>query len=535
VGDGTDWFLTEAERGNDATGLDRRRADGLAWSEGNAVTALVHGATYFARLREVLAATGAGDLVMFTDWRGDPDEILGGPGSAVADVFRAAVARGVIVKGLIWRSHWDRLQFSAHENRLLGEDINAAGGECIRDMRVRPGGSHHQKFVVVRHAARPERDVAFVGGIDLCHSRRDTAEHLGDPQRQSMSAVYGPRPPWHDAQLEIHGPAVADIEYCFRERWEDRTPVSLNPGYRLADALRRTDDDAASRMPAQKADPAPAGELAVQVLRTYAARRPPYPFAPGGERSIARAYLKAVGRAHRLIYLEDQYFWSDEVVTCFADALSANPELHIIAVIPHCPDQDGRVSLPMNLVGRQQALDLLHRVAPGRVALYGLENLHGVPVYVHAKVCVIDDVWASVGSDNVNRRSWTHDSELSCALIDRRRDHREPMVIDRFGSGARVFARDLRLELAREHLDRKPDDDSDLVDPQGAFAAFRSAAEQLQRWYDSGRTGPRPPGRLRPYRLQRLSRTTRLWATPLYRIIADPDGRPRKLRRTGKF
>jgi phosphatidylserine/phosphatidylglycerophosphate/cardiolipin synthase-like enzyme len=39
-------------------------------------------------------------------------------------------------------------------------------------------------------------------------------------------------------------------------------------------------------------------------------------------------------------------------------------------------------------------------------------------VYVHAKACVVDDTWTCVGSDNLNLRSWTHDSELSCAVID---------------------------------------------------------------------------------------------------------------------
>ena len=103
---------------------------------------------------------------------------------------------------------------------------------------------------------------------------------------------------------------------------------------------------------------------------------------------------------------------------CFAEALRRNPRLHLIAVIPHHPDQDGRFSKPPNLVGRQQALDELHAAAPDRVAVYGIENHAGTPVYVHAKVCVVDDVWAAVGSDNINRRSWTHDSELSCAVID---------------------------------------------------------------------------------------------------------------------
>jgi hypothetical protein len=152
----------------------------------------------------------------------------------------------------------------------------------------------------------------------------------------------------------------------------------------------------------------------------------------------------------------------------------------------------------MNLVGRQQALDLLNAAAPGRVAVYGIENHHGNPVYVHAKVCVIDDVWASVGSDNLNRRSWTHDSELSCAVVDERRDDREPRVVDRFGDGARTFARNLRLELAREHLDRDPGEDADLIEPRGAFTAFAEAAQRLQHWHDTGCTGPRPPGRLRP-------------------------------------
>jgi len=68
-------------------------------------------------------------------------------------------------------------------------------------------------------------------------------------------------------------------------------------------------------------DPGAAGPLAVQVVRTYPAKRPPFPFAPQGERSVARAYLKALRRARSLIYLEDQYLWSDEVSGVLAAAL----------------------------------------------------------------------------------------------------------------------------------------------------------------------------------------------------------------------
>ena len=164
--------------------------------------------------------------------------------------------------------------------------------------------------------------------------------------------------------------------------------------------------------------------------------------------------------------------------------------------------------------------------------VFDVENHEGTPVYVHAKVCVVDDVWASVGSDNFNRRSWTHDSELSSAVLDTTRDEREPRDPTGSGDGARVFARDLRLRLAREHTDRDPSgaEDADLLDPAAFVATLEAAAEALDAWYAGGRVGPRPRGRLRRHEPEQLTRATRLWATPIYRLVDDPDGRPLKLR-----
>jgi phosphatidylserine/phosphatidylglycerophosphate/cardiolipin synthase-like enzyme len=290
-------------------------------------------------------------------------------------------------------------------------------------------------------------------------------------------------------------------------------------------------DLSAGRLPDQPPDPAPMGPHAVQVLRTYPSRLQGYDFAPHGERSVARGYTKAIRRARRLIYLEDQYMWSKEVATLFADALRRNPGLHLVVVVPRYPDVDGRLALPPNHVGRAQAIDACRRAGGDRVHVYDVENHDGVPVYVHAKVCVVDDVWASVGSDNFNRRSWTHDSELSCAVLDETRDPREPTDPAGLGDGARRFARELRLSLWKEHLDRPAEgDDSDLLDPDEAVRAMDAAADSLQAWHDNGRVGPRPPGRIRPHVPERLSRLTRLWAVPMYHQIYDPDGRPWRLR-----
>ncbi|MBC7558564.1 MAG: phospholipase, partial [Dermatophilaceae bacterium] len=269
-------------------------------------------------------------------------------------------------------------------------------------------------------------------------------------------------------------------------------------------------------LPPQPPDPEPAGSHPIQLLRTYPRRLGGYPFAPAGERSVARGYTKAVTQARHLIYIEDQYLWSPPVAATLAVALQRNPGLHLLAVLPQFPDQDGRVSRPPNLIGRDRAIATLREVAPGRVAIYALESPTGVPVYVHAKVCVIDDQWASVGSDNFNRRSWTHDSELAAAVCQ---------------SG---YARELRLNLAGEHLDRAVPLD-DLHDPVRMFTAFADSAARLQRWYDGGCVGVRPPGRLRPVNDGTLAPLTRVWATVLYHLVYDPDGRPIKHRMGRSF
>jgi phosphatidylserine/phosphatidylglycerophosphate/cardiolipin synthase-like enzyme len=76
--------------------------------------------------------------------------------------------------------------------------------------------------------------VAFVGGIDLCHGRNDDEDHLGDPQAIALDRRYGPRPAWHDTQLEIRGPAVGDLLHTFRERWEDPSPLDHRNPWRAA-------------------------------------------------------------------------------------------------------------------------------------------------------------------------------------------------------------------------------------------------------------------------------------------------------------
>jgi phosphatidylserine/phosphatidylglycerophosphate/cardiolipin synthase-like enzyme len=515
-------MLTAVERRNDANWLDQRHPGDEAWSHGNLVRPLVHGSAYFAQLLEELRELGEGDQVYLADWRGDPDELLDGPGTAIGVELARAASAGARVHGLIWRSHLDRLRMSSAENRMLSEVVNNFGGCLLLDQRVRRVGSHHQKFVVIRHPDRPTDDVAFVGGIDLSHSRNDTADHHGDLQTQTMAEAYGPTPPWHDVQVEIRGPAVADVETCFRERWADPAPLrQLHPWMYVSDRIRG-DRETASRLPDLLPAPPGAGPHTVQLLRTYPSHSPKYPFAPLGERSVALGYRKAIARAERLIYLEDQFFWSAEVAGVFADALRRSPELRLVAVVPRHCDQDGYSAVQSAGLTHQEALHAIHDAGGDRVAILDIENHAGTPVYVHAKVCVVDDTWAAVGSANLNMRSWTHDSELTAAVLDESGD----------GTG---FARDLRLRLMGEHLDRTLDDVADLVDPLSAFDVVRAAAHKLDEWWDRGRSGGRPPGRVRWHKIPEVEPGTHRWGPAMNRMINDPDGRPLSWRRANRW
>ena len=555
----SDLFLLADERGNPDTHVDDHHPEGTAWSTDNRVRPVVHGAPYMRELHDRVAEMGEGDLLYFVDWRGDPDQRLTDDGATVSATFSAAARRGVDVRGLLWRSHWNKFGFHSEKSRLLGIEIDEAGGQCLRDMRVRTGGAHHQKFVVLRHRDDPTRDIAFVGGIDLCHSRRDDASHAGDRQVIAMPQIFGRYPAWHDVHVAVQGPAVYDVESSFRERWEDTTPLTLNPG-RLLSSL--TQGEVLTPRPlAEQAPPPPPvddGHEAVQVVRTYPSILPKgYDFARWGERSIAAANTKAVARARRLVYLEDQYLWSEEVGRHFGRALRENPELRLIAVIPVHPDVDGAVSLPPQLYGRRLAIDLLTEAGGDRVAVYGLTNEAGYPVYVHSKVCIVDDVWASVGSDNFNRRSWSSDSELACAVQDTRVDG-----LDGVDGGERVggevprdaFARRLRRELVGEHLGIDTDEVPD--DPDEVWDLMAACADRLDHWYAAGgpprrhrhvprpkaplrgtavrwrrRSGAstgeagveRPVGRLRRIEPPELTRAQLLWAPRLYDLF-DPDG-----------
>ena len=83
-----DWFLTEEERGNPHTRI-------TAWTDGNAVRPLVDGKEYFAELYAAIERMERGDLLLFTDWRGDANQKVSRNGPSIGEVLCDAARRGV--------------------------------------------------------------------------------------------------------------------------------------------------------------------------------------------------------------------------------------------------------------------------------------------------------------------------------------------------------------------------------------------------------------------------------------------------------
>ena len=132
-------------------------------------------------------------------------------------------------------------------------------------------------------------------------------------------------------------------------------------------------------------------------------------------------------------------------------ALTDNPELHVIAVVPRYPDSDGPLAGPPSRIGQIRAIACCGARRRTASASSTWRTRPGTPIYVHAKICIVDDTWMTCGSDNFNRRSWTTDSELTCAVLDT-----SPPSRRESGPRSGGLAGDLRRQLWAEHLGTEP-------------------------------------------------------------------------------
>lgn len=405
----------------------------------------------------------------------------------VSDVLGFAVGHGVQVGVLLWDapSMGPHITNDPDEQRAA---LEAVGVDCVLDSRSRKI-THllealHQKCAVV------DGTVAFAGGVDLTfqadgdYDRWDTHAHPPEtPERGSARAVS--THPWHDAHMRIEGPAVADVQRNIVQRWQEAAERDKSPEWPL-------------QLEEPSLEPLPGGSPA-QIIRTI----PPdtYEFAPQGIQTIYQAYVRAVESAQRYIYLESQYFWPEvyrgldtlmfggqsEEMSAFIDALAGavNRGVYVGIVLPDHPNCGRRYTDSGITLLREKAPDA---VAAGRFQVFTLGASHpeqeapgGMlyrPVYVHAKVGIVDDRWLTVGSANLNNRGFRNDAELNVAIA------------------SASVARDVRIALWTEHLRASLEDAQTMHDiGRGFDAMIRQAQANLAH------VGVREPldGHLIPY------------------------------------
>jgi phosphatidylserine/phosphatidylglycerophosphate/cardiolipin synthase-like enzyme len=259
---------------------------------------------------------------------------------------------------------------------------------------------HHEKTIVI------DDRVAFVGGIDLTSESGDRFDHSRHPPRASVG--------WHDASSRIEGPAVDDVAEHFRMRWHEVTGDTLAP-------IRPS---------------ARVGDVELQIVRTVPEHV--YAASPKGDFRILESYIRALRAAERFIYIENQFLWSPEIEVVLREKISnpPHPDFRLVLLLPSKPNTgaDDTRGVLANLIEADKEAD----ADAGRLlacTLFARSGPLADPIYVHAKIGIIDDKWLTIGSANLNEHSLFNDTEMNVVSHDA------------------DLARQTRLRLWSEHLE----------------------------------------------------------------------------------
>lgn len=417
---------------------------------GNEVQPLIDGEPAFRRICQAIEAARRSVWVTVT-FMWAAFEMPDGRGSTL-DVLDRAAARGVDVRLIFWRPDEEtarhrRNAFWGSADHIGQLDARRSGVK-IRWDRAHPGFSQHQKSWLIDAGMAGETSV--VGGINLNPHSMVAPGHRGEGHN-------------HDVYVELIGPSVVDVHHNFVQRWNEASERTAKDGRWGAGS--ETDLPFPTRIPARR------GDAVVQIQRTihrgryvdgHAAPGGPTFAIAAGERSCFDQYCAAIGAARRSIYIENQYIDVPEIIDCLQGALQRGVD--VVLLMPAEPD----ISLPIAperraILERRAALAHHERFLLAGIAGRGADGRRK-PIYVHAKLMLIDDAWATVGSCNLHRYSLFGSSEMNVAFT-------EPATV-----------RAMRCALLGEHLDH----DTAGLDDRDALRLFREVAQDNRRKLEAG-------------------------------------------------
>jgi len=282
--------------------------------------------------------------------------------------------------------------------------------------------AHHQKIVVV------DDRLAFCGGIDMTADRWDTREHKDDDPRRTRPSGrrYGP---WHDASTAVDGAVAKALGDLARARWKWASGEDLEPPPRCEPIWPSSIEPTFC-------------DIDVAISRTI-----PKHEERDEVREIEALYLDAIASAKRSIYCESQYFASRRIAEAIAERLREPNGPEVVIINPE--SADGFLESVTMDTARYRLLKLLREAdRHSRFRIYTPVAKKGTPIYVHAKITIVDDRLLRVGSSNFNNRSMGFDTE--CDLIVEASDGEDDRT-------TRRTIIDVRNDLLAEHLDVTPD------------------------------------------------------------------------------
>lgn len=224
-----------------------------------------------------------------------------------------------------------------------------------------PNNRDHRKILVV------DGKVAFTGGVNI--SRSYGASSIVHAKKRRKTQVG-----WRDTHIRIEGPAVAALQWTFLNNW-----VSQN-------APELPDNDFFPPLP----------EVGNKLVRVLASE-------PGGNFDIYKAYLIAIREAKKSIHITCAYFVPD-AQTLKALQQAAQRGVEVKLILPSVTDSD---------LVRHASESFYSEILASGIKIYQLKI-----AVLHAKTAVIDGVWGTVGSTNIDTRSFLHNKEINVIVFD---------------------------------------------------------------------------------------------------------------------
>jgi cardiolipin synthase len=287
--------------------------------------------------------------------------------------------------------------------REFFERLSAAGVQVLEFNPVNPLAGNKKEWLLNNRDHRKllivDGRVAFLGGINI--SEYYSSSPFSRSGRKTGKSAAG----WRDTHLQIEGPAVATLQTLFMDTWTKQRGEPL----------------------AKKNYFPKIAKQGAEIVRVIGSSfTDPYS-------RIYLTLLSAITNAEQRVYLTNAYFVPDpKLVEALTDA--ARRQVDVRLILPSQTD-----SWAVFHAGRSHYTELLR----AGVRIY---ERHGT--VMHSKTAVIDGVWSTVGSTNLDWRSFLHNDELNAVMIGRS-----------FGEQMEVmFAKDLAesMEIDLKSWKRRP-------------------------------------------------------------------------------